>query len=502
MTGGAGGRGHNGPVGARLAALTVGPPRQRPLAVGHAISAAADGCVTVSLAGSLFFSLSPEASRQQVLLYLLITMAPLAVLAPLVGPAVDRFRRRPQLVAAICYVLRAAACLGLAASLFQLSFYLFAVILLVINKASGVIKQALVPLVTDEAEQLVATNARLARLSTLAGAVGAGIGAGVYRYLGAPQVLWFAAMLFVASAVSIAKLDPLRRPEAVSETVEYAEMHMPTVVVGSIGFIAIRLAVGFFVLTMAFTLRRTSEPTWVYVAAITAYGVGSFAGNVITPALRRLFKEQTLLSLAISAPAVLALVGIFGVSRPLLLAVAALVGLSTTLGRHAFDALLQARAPASLRGRSGAKYETRFSLAYVLGAVAATPMRLSVEASMAVLSAIYIPALVVFVRAFAGARRIEQFSGGTAVQGAMMRLADAEEHAKSGELRLAVIGAFAAADLAQLADPAMEPAARAEIDLLRRAALDRDAPLATDEVGHAIDSVRALLSRSVSGSPP
>ncbi len=484
-------------MGPRLTALTIGPPRQQPLAIAHGVAAAGDACVTVSLAGSLFFSLSPEASRQQVLLYLLITMAPLAVLAPLVGPAVDRFRRRPQLVAEICFVLRAAACLGLAYSLYTLSFYLFAMVLLVISKASGVVKQALVPLVTDEADQLVATNARLARLSALAGAVGAGIGAGVYRYLGAPQVLWLAAALFVASAVVVARLAPLHRPEVVSETVEYAEMHMPTVVVGSIGFVAIRLAVGFFVLTMAFTLRRTSEPTWVYVAAIGAYGAGSFAGNVITPLLRRFFKEQTLLSLAISAPAVLALVGVFGVSRPLLLAVATLVGLSTTLGRHAFDALLQSRAPASLRGRAGAKYETRFSLAYVLGALAATPINLSVEASMAVLSAIYIPALFVFVRAFAGARRIERMSGGTALQGAVVRLADAEQHARSGDLRLAVLGAYAATDLAQIADPSFTSADRAEIDLLRRAALDPGAPLDADEVRKAIERVRDLLNRPV-----
>ena len=44
-------------------------------------------CSAVSLAGSLFFSLSPDASRQQVLLYLLINMAPFALLAPLAGPS-------------------------------------------------------------------------------------------------------------------------------------------------------------------------------------------------------------------------------------------------------------------------------------------------------------------------------------------------------------------------------------------------------------------------------
>ena len=56
------------------------------------LSGVADALIAVSLAGSLFFSLSPDASRQQVLLYLLINMAPFALLAPLVGPVIDRFR--------------------------------------------------------------------------------------------------------------------------------------------------------------------------------------------------------------------------------------------------------------------------------------------------------------------------------------------------------------------------------------------------------------------------
>ena len=77
-----------GPTDSRFAKPT---PFAR-LAITHAASICGDVCLTVSLAGSLFFSLSPEASRQQVLLYLLINMAPFALLAPLVGP-VSRARR-------------------------------------------------------------------------------------------------------------------------------------------------------------------------------------------------------------------------------------------------------------------------------------------------------------------------------------------------------------------------------------------------------------------------
>ncbi|MEX2627042.1 MAG: hypothetical protein WD225_09150, partial [Ilumatobacteraceae bacterium] len=82
-----------GPLALRTSALPYATPGLNRFTRAHAISAAADAFVTVSLAGSLFFSVSPEASRQQVLIYLIVTMAPFVVLAPLIGPAIDRFRR-------------------------------------------------------------------------------------------------------------------------------------------------------------------------------------------------------------------------------------------------------------------------------------------------------------------------------------------------------------------------------------------------------------------------
>ena len=51
---------------------------------------AGDTLVTIALAGSLFFSIDPSEARRKVFLYLALTMAPFAVVAPLVGPALDR----------------------------------------------------------------------------------------------------------------------------------------------------------------------------------------------------------------------------------------------------------------------------------------------------------------------------------------------------------------------------------------------------------------------------
>ena len=119
------------------------------------LSGVADALVAVSLAGSLFFSLSPDASRQQVLLYLLINMAPFALLAPLVGPVIDRFRLGHRWLAAILFAVRVACAAALAFTLLDLALYFFALSLLICGKAYGVVRQALVPELVDEADQLV-----------------------------------------------------------------------------------------------------------------------------------------------------------------------------------------------------------------------------------------------------------------------------------------------------------------------------------------------------------
>ena len=53
-------------------------------------SVAGDALIALALAGSLFFDIDPNAARWKVALYLALTMAPFAVVAPLIGPALDR----------------------------------------------------------------------------------------------------------------------------------------------------------------------------------------------------------------------------------------------------------------------------------------------------------------------------------------------------------------------------------------------------------------------------
>ena len=65
------------------------PPFRR-LAEAHVLHAVGDGMVAVALANTLFVAVLLGEARDKVALYLALTMAPFAVLSPLVGPWLDR----------------------------------------------------------------------------------------------------------------------------------------------------------------------------------------------------------------------------------------------------------------------------------------------------------------------------------------------------------------------------------------------------------------------------
>ena len=486
-------------VHVRLRRVLIGRGAVVPLATAHGLAAAGDAFVSVSLAGSLFFSVSPNASRQQVLLYLLITMAPLAVLSPLVGPAVDRFRRSQRFVAAGFYASRGVFCLILALTLLQITFYPVVLVLLIASKASGIVKQTLVQTLVDDPDEFVATNARLARFASVTAALGVAAATGVFATAGAEWALRVAAVLFALAGASVLRARPRSMAAVTPDDVEYAETHLPTVVVSSIGLLAIRAAVGFFIFTLAFTLRRSSEPALIYGLAAGAYGIGAFLGHTAATVLRRWFREEQLIGLSLALPAVFTAIGILGTSVPLLIVTSGLVGLSTTLGRNAFDGLLQRRAPAALLGRAGARYETRFQLAWVFGGVLATPISLPVEVSMMVLTGIYVPALVVFVRGVLEAHRFEG-PPEEHLGGAHARLAMAHQAWEAGSLRVAIVDASASVDLAQsVAGPMMSDDERCQLDELRRRAIDVDQAVGEPDVLRALQLADAMVKAA---SPP
>ena len=93
-----------------------------------------DTMVTISLAGSLFFSISPDAADHKVLLYLLFTLLPFAIVSPLIGPLIDRSRGARRAMVVSSAIGRAVLCPLMAMHIHSLLLFPLAFLVLVCSK--------------------------------------------------------------------------------------------------------------------------------------------------------------------------------------------------------------------------------------------------------------------------------------------------------------------------------------------------------------------------------
>ena len=227
------------------------------------------------------------------------------------------------------------------------------------------------------------------------------------------------------------------RPEA-PPSVVYEELHRPTIVATSWAFTVVRAAVGFFVFGLAFALRRESEPAWMYGATVAVYGAGAFAGNAIAPVLRRRYGEDRLTAAALIVLAIVAAFGALGPSRLVVFVVAIVLGGAGSVARQGFDSLVQTAAPTATHGRAFARFETRFQVAWVIGAVAATAIGVPIQISLAVVAVGLVPAAVLYVRSLREAQRAHVGDPFDPVELARRRLEHAAEWHERELDRLAV----------------------------------------------------------------
>ena len=140
-----------------------------------ATSGAADAFVTVALAGTIFFSTSVDQARGRVVLFLVITMAPFAVLAPFIGPALDRIQQGRRFVLAGTMLARGLLCYAMSAGVASSVTLLPAAFgILVLQKAGGVVKASVTPRLLPAEITLVTANARSGLISIVASTVAAG----------------------------------------------------------------------------------------------------------------------------------------------------------------------------------------------------------------------------------------------------------------------------------------------------------------------------------------
>ncbi|MGH8997743.1 MAG: hypothetical protein ACRDYB_17250, partial [Acidimicrobiales bacterium] len=115
------------------------------LALVQVLMLAGDTLVTISLAESLFFSISPHEAKSKVLLYLLLTLAPFAVVSPLLGPLIDRSKGARRATAVASAVGRAVLCPIMATDVHSLLLFPEAFLVLIFSKLYLVTRGALVP---------------------------------------------------------------------------------------------------------------------------------------------------------------------------------------------------------------------------------------------------------------------------------------------------------------------------------------------------------------------
>jgi putative Mn2+ efflux pump MntP len=342
------------------------------LVSAHAVSMCGDACIAASLAGSLFFSSPTSSSREKVLLYLLVTMLPFAVVAPVLGPALD-YRRSGRRVLVVVSMLGRAVLAVLMARWISdpapegLLVYPLAFGILVLAKGYSVAKSALVPALVDDTGELVRANSRLALVSVIATTVGGGPAFLLQEVAGPEWSLWLAAVVFVVGGLLATKIPRVRIELTPHEAErEREELHQPSILLAGSAMAVMRAAVGFLAFFAAFSLKNDLFALGV---AATMAVIGGFVGNIAGPPLRRLLREEQMLAASLLVTASLVLVGAL-LDESLAFAVSSLaVAIGAAAGRLSFDSLLQRDGPDAVRGRAFARFETRFQVAWVIGAL-------------------------------------------------------------------------------------------------------------------------------------
>jgi Major Facilitator Superfamily len=337
------------------------------LARTHALMAAGDTMVAVALADSLFFDIDPKSARWKVALFLVLTVAPFSIVAPLIGPALDRMMGGRRLMVILVGLGRATIAGLMVVHLRSLLLFPEAFVSLVLSKAYAVSKSALVPTVVSSEHELVEANSKLGLISGVCG-FAAAIPAILFKLIGSEVTVAFAAVVFLAAAISGVALPREVVAAASAGRQERAELRSGGIVLAASAMAMIRGVVGFLFFHVAFWFRHEKTATAWFALVLVCSALGTLAGNGISPVIRRRVREEVMFVGALTLTAMTGVLAAFTGGRATAALLSGAVGFSAAMARLAFDAIVQRDAPDANRGRAFAQFETRFQLAWVIAA--------------------------------------------------------------------------------------------------------------------------------------
>jgi hypothetical protein len=335
------------------------------VARAHALLAAGDALVAFALAKSVFFSASAAESKFKVALYLLLTMAPFAVVAPLIGPVIDRMAGGRRLMLLASAGARSLLAFAMVSQLKTLVFFPLAFLMLVSSKTYTVALKAVVPGVVHGEDELVEANSKLGLITGLAGVLAA-VPGGLLFLLDAPSlIVALAALVFATGMVVGLRIPALAVAPQRANAAEKAELRSAGIFLAASAMAVQRAVVGFLTFQVLFLFRREHVAN-VWFGVVLAFSTGgSLAGNAIAPILRRAIREEIILCLALATIAVTGVLTSLTGGRLAAAVLCGAAGIAAGTGRLAFDSIVQRDAPDANKGRSLATFETRFQLAWV-----------------------------------------------------------------------------------------------------------------------------------------
>ncbi|NUO45436.1 MAG: MFS transporter [Streptomyces sp.] len=377
----------------------------------HGVNGAGDVMITIALASTVFFSVPTDEARGRVALYLAITMAPFTVLAPVIGPLLDRLPHGRRAAMAGAMLARALLALVLSGAVVtgSLELYPAALGVLVSSKAYGVVRSAVVPRLLPPGFSLVKANSRVTLGGLLATGLAAPIGAGL-QALGPRWPLYGAFVIFVAgtflSFTLPPKVDSAKGEDVALLAADEEHLHGPhrksakrpglrtvgIAVTHALGAnAALRWLSGFLTFFLAFLLREhplTGESAAVSlgIVAVSA-GVGNALGTAVGAGLRSRAPEIIIVTVLVVVLGTAITAAVF-FGAFLVAVLTAIAGFSLALAKLSLDALIQRDVPEQVRTSAFARSETMLQMAWVFGGAVGIVMPLNGTLGLAVAAAV------------------------------------------------------------------------------------------------------------------
>lgn len=405
---------------------------------------AVDAAMAVALANTLFFAAASGESKSKVALYLLITIAPFAVIAPLIGPALDRLQHGRRVALAASFALRTVLIVvlianydGATGSYQSWVLYPCALGMMVLSKSFSVLRSAVTPRVLPPSIDLVRVNSRLTTFGLLGGTVvGGGIAAGAEYLL---NVVDLPGALYVVVAVTVAGAALSMR---IPKWVEVTEGEVPTTlsyhggpgelrrhpdkqraarqplgrntITALWGNCTIKVMVGFLFLYPAFVAKSHDASGWEQLLILgligAAAGIGNFVGNITSARLKLGRPAQLVVRASVAVTAVALATALTG---NLLVAAAATLVTSgaSAIAKASLDASLQDDLPEASRASAFGRSESVLQLAWVTGGATGVLIYTDLSVGFTTITAVLILGLAQTIVSYRGESLIPGFGG-------------------------------------------------------------------------------------------